>query len=131
MRVGSASEVAGELVSVLCARELAVLEELTDRCGRRYGLVDYVGAPDADRVIVLMGSASGAAEEALPILDGAVRYDNDNLAGHLNLGDAYRLVQKYGDAKLPDLVHTLANCPKARSVSIHDRCKAVFGQRLP
>ena len=28
--------------------------------GRRYGLVDYHGAPDADRVIVVMGSASGA-----------------------------------------------------------------------
>jgi hypothetical protein len=30
------------------------------------------------------------------------------------------------DAKLPDLLATLANCEKARSVSIHDRCKAKF-----
>jgi len=37
---------------------------LAARCGRRYGLVDYVGAPDAERVIVLMGSGAGAAEEA-------------------------------------------------------------------
>ena len=37
-----------------------------------------------------------------------------------------QLMEKYGDAKLPDLLQTLANCPKARSVSIHDRCKAVF-----
>jgi hypothetical protein len=28
--------------------------------------------------------------------------------------------------KLPDLQVTLANCEKARSVSIHDRCKAKF-----
>ena len=30
------------------------------------------------------------------------------------------------DAKLTELLQTLANCPKARSASIHDRCKAVF-----
>jgi len=36
--------------------------------GRRYGLVDYVGAPDAERVVVLMGSGIGAAEEAVETL---------------------------------------------------------------
>jgi hypothetical protein len=35
------------------------------------------------------------------------------------------------DAKLTDLLQTLTDCPKARSASIHDRCKAVYGQRLP
>jgi hypothetical protein len=30
------------------------------------------------------------------------------------------------DAKLFDLLQTLANCPKARSANIHERCKAVF-----
>jgi hypothetical protein len=30
------------------------------------------------------------------------------------------------DAKLPDLLATLANCDKARSVSIHDRCQARY-----
>jgi hypothetical protein len=42
-----------------------------------------------------------------------------------------RLMEQHGDAKLTDLLQTLADCPKARSASIHDRCKAVFGQRLP
>jgi hypothetical protein len=37
-----------------------------------------------------------------------------------------RLMELHGDAKLTDLLHTLADCPKARSGSIHDRCKAVF-----
>jgi hypothetical protein len=37
-----------------------------------------------------------------------------------------RLMESHGDAKLTDLLQTLANCPKARSASIHDRCKAVF-----
>jgi hypothetical protein len=30
------------------------------------------------------------------------------------------------DAKLTDLLVTLANCEKARSVSVHDRCQAKF-----
>jgi hypothetical protein len=37
-----------------------------------------------------------------------------------------RLKAEHGDAKLTDLLVTLADCPKARSVSIHDRCKAVY-----
>ena len=40
------------------------------------------------------------------------------------------LMERHGDAKLTDLLQTLANCPKARSASIHDRCRAVFGQLL-
>ncbi|HMK10226.1 MAG TPA: pyruvate:ferredoxin (flavodoxin) oxidoreductase [Acidimicrobiales bacterium] len=42
-----------------------VFDELAARTGRRYRLVDYTGAPDAERVIVLMGSAAGAATEAV------------------------------------------------------------------
>jgi hypothetical protein len=41
-----------------------------------------------------------------------------------------RLMAKHGDAKLPDL-QTLANCKKARSVGIHDRCKVVFEGHSP
>ena len=37
-----------------------------------------------------------------------------------------RLMAQHGDAKLTDLLHTLADCPKARSVSVHDRCKALY-----
>jgi hypothetical protein len=38
-----------------------------------------------------------------------------------------RLIEKYGrDAKLPDLRQTLANCQKARTANIYDRCRAVF-----
>ena len=42
-----------------------------------------------------------------------------------------RLTERHGDAKLTDLLQTLANCPKARSARIHDRCKVVFEQLLP
>ena len=34
-----------------------------------------------------------------------------------------RLLEDHGDAKLTDLLQTLADCPKTRSASIHDRCK--------
>jgi len=37
--------------------------------GRAYHLCDYVGAPDAERVIVLMGSGAGAAEETVAELN--------------------------------------------------------------
>src|SRR6516162_10364009 len=38
-----------------------------------------------------------------------------------------RLIAAHGaDAKLPNLLVTLANCEKARSFSVYDRCKARF-----
>jgi hypothetical protein len=37
-----------------------------------------------------------------------------------------KLMAEHGDSKLTDLLATLANCEKARSVSAHDRCKAVY-----
>ena len=48
-----------------------VMDELATRTGRRYGLVDYHGAPDAERVIIVMGSASGAVEETVDALVAA------------------------------------------------------------
>ncbi|MFO7769283.1 MAG: pyruvate:ferredoxin (flavodoxin) oxidoreductase [bacterium] len=49
-----------------------VMDRFADVVGRRYNPFDYVGAPDADRVVVLMGSGAEAAEET-------VRYLNDQL----------------------------------------------------
>ena len=45
--------------------------------------------------------------------------------------DVERLMRQYGwDAKLTDLLPALvADCPKRRSVSVYDRCKAVFERR--
>ena len=41
------------------------MTKLGERTGRRYRLFDYVGHPDAERILVLMGSGAGAAEEAV------------------------------------------------------------------
>ncbi len=51
-----------DAVPSIVARELDRLAELT---GRRYRLFDYVGDPEAERVLLLMGSGCGAAEEAV------------------------------------------------------------------
>jgi len=45
------------------------MDRFAERIGRRYRLFDYVGAPDADRVVVLMGSGAGAVEEAVEALN--------------------------------------------------------------
>ena len=37
-----------------------------------------------------------------------------------------RLIEEYGDAKLTDLLQTLASCSKTRSPSIHDQCNVVY-----
>jgi pyruvate-ferredoxin/flavodoxin oxidoreductase len=42
-----------------------VMDELALRTGRVYKLVEYVGAPDADRVVVIMGSGTGAVRETV------------------------------------------------------------------
>ena len=49
--------------------------------------------------------------------------------GHHETYNVARLMERHGDAKLTDLLQTLANCPKARSP--HDGCKVVFEQLLP
>lgn len=41
---------------------------------------------------------AGSPEEALPVLEWAVRYDAESLPAHLALGDAYRLLGRYPDA---------------------------------
>jgi pyruvate-ferredoxin/flavodoxin oxidoreductase len=45
-----------------------VMDEFAEQTGRKYNLFDYVGAPDAERVIVLMGSGCEAAHEAVEAL---------------------------------------------------------------
>ena len=42
-----------------------VMNRFAARTNRSYQLFDYVGAPDAERVIVMMGSGAGAVEETI------------------------------------------------------------------
>jgi pyruvate-ferredoxin/flavodoxin oxidoreductase len=45
-----------------------VMDKFAQVAGRQYKLFDYVGAPDAERVILLMGSGAEAAHEAVEYL---------------------------------------------------------------
>jgi len=86
-----------------------VLDELAARTGRRYGLVDYHGAPDADRVVVLMGSATGAAIETVDAL---------NAAGAKTGVLVVRLFQPF---PVDELLAALP--PTVRSIAVLDRTK--------
>jgi pyruvate-ferredoxin/flavodoxin oxidoreductase len=46
----------------------AAMERFAELTGRRYRIFDYFGHPEADRVVILMGSGAGAAREALEAL---------------------------------------------------------------
>jgi len=45
------------------------MEKVSKLTGRKYNLYDYIGEPDADRIIVMMGSGAEAAEEAVEYLN--------------------------------------------------------------
>jgi pyruvate-ferredoxin/flavodoxin oxidoreductase len=46
----------------------SVMNRFAKETGRAYHLFDYYGAPDAERVIVIMGSGAEAAEEAVDLM---------------------------------------------------------------
>ncbi len=86
-----------------------VMEELAARTGRRYGLVDYHGAPDAERVVVIMGSGVGAVEETVDTLNAA-----GERVGVLTI----RLFQPF---PVDDLIAALPRT--VRSIAVLDRTK--------
>ncbi|HTS37026.1 MAG TPA: pyruvate:ferredoxin (flavodoxin) oxidoreductase [Candidatus Solibacter sp.] len=51
------------------AKVQAVMDKFAQVVGRKYRLFDYVGAPDAERVIVMMGSGAEVAHEAVDYLN--------------------------------------------------------------
>jgi len=58
--------------------------------------------PDLVEARVQLGAyelEAGNAAEAAQLLEGALRYDRDNVIARLNLGDAYRLLGRPGDAR--------------------------------
>ena len=56
-----------QAVPEIVEEEMKKVSALT---GREYHLFDYVGAPDADRVVIIMGSGCDVAEEAVNYLVG-------------------------------------------------------------
>jgi len=87
----------------------AAMEELEQRTGRGYGLVEYAGSPEAERVIVLMGSGIGAAEQTMEALLAA-----GERVGLLKV----RLFRPFPAAQL-----VAALPPTTRSIAVLDRTK--------
>jgi pyruvate-ferredoxin/flavodoxin oxidoreductase len=91
----------------------AILQHEMDRfaaiTGRQYKLFEYVGAPDADRVIILMGSGCDAAEETVEALQAT-----GERVGILKV----RLYRPFS------VEHFLAELPATvRSIAVLDRTK--------
>jgi len=86
-----------------------VMAAFADRTGRAYDLVEYTGAPDAERVVVLMGSGIGAAEEAVEVLA-----ERGEPVGLLKL----RLFRPFPAEQL-----VAALPPTVRSIAVLDRTK--------
>jgi pyruvate-ferredoxin/flavodoxin oxidoreductase len=85
------------------------MDRFAARTGRAYHLCDYTGAPDAERVIVLMGSGAGAAEETVAALN--------------NRGEKVGLLKLRLYRPFP-MEAFLAALPKTvRAVSVLDRTK--------
>jgi pyruvate-ferredoxin/flavodoxin oxidoreductase len=60
-----ARETVNPFYSALPAIVQAEMDRFAQVVGRQYKLFDYVGAPDADRVVILMGSGCDVAEETV------------------------------------------------------------------
>jgi pyruvate-ferredoxin/flavodoxin oxidoreductase len=86
-----------------------VMDQFAHVTGRRYGLFDYVGHPEAERVIVMMGSGAETAHEAVNWLVGR--------------GEKVGLVKVrlYLPFSCEDLAATLPS--SVRSVAVLDRTK--------
>ena len=85
------------------------MDSLAERTGRAYHLVEYRGAPDAERVIVLMGSGVGAAREAVDAL--------------VNDGERVGMVSVRLYRPFPSTEFVSALPPSVRSVAVLDRTK--------
>ena len=86
-----------------------VMAELSERIGRRYDLVTYSGAPDAERVIMVMGSGTGAVRETVDVMTAA-----GEPVGMVQV----RLFQPFPSEEL------LAALPKTvKSIAVLDRTK--------
>jgi pyruvate-ferredoxin/flavodoxin oxidoreductase len=94
-----------------------VMDRFAAQTGRAYHLFDYYGAPDAERVIVLMGSGAEAAEEAVDLL-----VKQGEKIGMVKV----RLFRPFDSKAL------LASLPKTvKSIAVLDRCKEPGGAGEP
>ena len=90
-----------------------VMDDLGTRTGRHYSLVEYTGAPDAERVLVLMGSGVGAVRETV---DELVR-----------LGENVGVLQVRLYRPFPTEQFVAALPASVQRITVLDRCKEPGG----
>src|ERR1019366_7180481 len=101
-----------------CAEKVqAVMNKSGEVVGRDYHLFDYVGAPDAERVIVIMGSGAETTQETV-----------ENLNGH---GEKVGLlkVRLYRPFSVKAFCEALPE--SVRKIAVHDRTKEAGASREP
>ena len=85
------------------------MDELAERTGRRYGLVDYSGHPEAERVVVVMASGGDTVRESVAYLHGR--------------GERVGVVQLRLYRPFPAAALLAALPPSVRQVAVLDRTK--------
>src|SRR5262249_13824470 len=90
----------------IVARAMAALAK---RTGRKYGLFDYAGHPEAERVIVIMGSGADTVQEAVEYLNA-----KGEKLGVLKV----RLYRPFSRAAFLEALPATT-----RSIAVLDRCK--------
>jgi pyruvate-ferredoxin/flavodoxin oxidoreductase len=94
-----------------------VMDRMAKLIGRAYHLFDYYGAPDAERVIIVMGSGAEAAEEAVDLM-----VKQGEKVGMVKV----RLFRPFdSSAFLKSLPSTV------KSIAVLDRCKEPGGMGEP
>ncbi|KAA0234983.1 MAG: Pyruvate-flavodoxin oxidoreductase [Acidimicrobiales bacterium] len=86
-----------------------LMEHLARRTGRRYSLVDYIGAPDPERALILMGSGTGAVDETVEAM-----VDQGEKVGALKL----RLYRPFPSRRLAEALPS-----SVRAIAVLDRTK--------
>ena len=85
------------------------MDKFAKLTGRQYNLFDYVGAPDADRIIIMMGSGADTAEETVNYLN-----EKGEKVGLIKV----RLYRPFS------IEHFLTALPKStKSIAVLDRTK--------
>jgi pyruvate-ferredoxin/flavodoxin oxidoreductase len=85
------------------------MDKFAELTGRQYHLFDYVGAPDATRVIVMMGSGAEVAQEAVEALNAK--------------GEKVGLLKVRLYRPFPVETFVAALPPTVQSIAVLDRCK--------
>ncbi|NJX17542.1 hypothetical protein, partial [Tamlana crocina] len=86
-----------------------IMDEFYRHTGRRYNLFDYEGHPEAERVVVIMGSGEGAVRETVDTL-----LNSDEKVGVL-------IVRLYRPFSIKDFI---AKVPKTvKKIAVLDRTK--------